>query len=186
MISDQEYFDALLSKSQKKIRKKWLCALILFALLGVSSLFDLLDSPASGKIRSTQEIIYTFAILGFKIVQMSIPCYLLYHCSYKHPGTKYLIFNLIVLPLATLRELVNGIKNIIPLQTGSETYFIELLSLNAFLILCISGIVWFEYLGWRVRNINKIIQKAKKLAKVENATLENIQTFGNLKAFIES
>lgn len=125
---------------ETKIRKQWLIALFLNTLLPYGFLsLQALDSSVA--------LLTAFNSL----LILAIPLWIYYRCAYQNPGTRFLLAGLIMGPLFTIRDLIK-----IGGEFGED--WIPWLVTLTFL----APAIWFYVLSFKMRQINKKIQKENK------------------------
>ena len=140
---------------EEKVREKWK-KYFYFTLLLVS-LSTLLEFVFQNQVnpsqnpRSTAVIIFGFAVLFGTLIVRSIPLFLLYYFAYKHSGTKFLTFNIIMALLQIPAFLEEWRK------VGEESFEFLLIFIALFLY-CI----FFIRISWKLRKVNKAFRKRAK------------------------
>lgn len=128
---------------EKEIRKKWLTSYFGVVLLLILSFFN-------GMTQSEAALPFIF-LIALSIV-VNIPwCWITYHCAYKKKGTRWLLWNLISMPLA---EVIAIIKQ--PMEGWGAMNFIIL-----GIALMIEGYYLFN--SYQLRKLN-LEMKNKKSA----------------------
>lgn len=153
-----EFLDA----SELKIRKYWLRVLLIFAAIGVcTGFFDLAAASSDGP-RSTLAILGSFSKSIFTAVTACASYYMLYHCSYKHPGTKYLTFSIPFMFFSAFYELYECIFS-------PESSFNNAIVWGFLATICVLSVGWAA-LSVRLRKINKKVQHRLLYGSQEYAT----------------
>ena len=171
MTTDANYFDAVLDASQKKVRDKWLKATLAIALFNVMEFFSLLDLADAEQVRTTAAILGSFAIVIGSTLWNLLPFYFVYHCAYKHPGTKYLTLTLTLGPLQTLVMIASELNSALLLRNNGQINELQQYAIFAILTAFTATYVWWQMLGWRIRKLNKLVKLAKKNAEANTPTI---------------
>jgi len=141
-----------MDENDKKVRKQWLIVFIVSILINsiVTSLQFLFD-PALANPPLVKPIVMTFVLLGIGTFS-----FILYRCIYKKPGTKLLVFCLI---MTTITLVMTPILYL----TGKAQPPPHIPYYGAYIIVTQAmGIVWIV-LCWRMRKTNLRLQALQKL-----------------------
>lgn len=143
------------------IRKTWLWLLWAIATESLFHFLDLLEMPDDVAVRAPAVVMASFCIVTAAFLGTLLKFYILYYCAYKHPGTKYLTFCLIVGPLQLLKEFKDLQADVHPLLLGILVFYFAL------------NIAWY-YFGWRLRALNKQLQRQEKDSSLASASSSSL------------
>ena len=139
-----------MNEEQMATRKNWLRMLVLLFLMEIvySAVMTPKDPnfilmPSWGK-----ALMVSCSVLPSAAVR-----YLIYYCAYKKPGTKLLTFLLVATPIALGGSAAFYILVGVPLPQGSWFW--------AYSVLDMGFSLWFYFLNWKMRAINKGLQALK-------------------------
>lgn len=136
-----------MNEEQIKTRKQWLRVLIALMILHIAYSFSYTQLVPSFALQPAWLRVY------FVVCLVVLPLgfnYITYHCAYKKPGTKLLTFFLICTPIFYIATMVVYILGIAPMPNGFWNLTHALLS---------NGLaVWWYFLHWKMRAINKSLQ----------------------------
>ena len=180
-MSTQPHFNS----AEDLIRQKWLRSLITFALVAAVVSFiknfslNINTAPSSGIVSSLAwAIVHT--------IRGSINFYILYYCTYKHFGTKYLIFFLILLCLIfTVCLFIFWSSTAIVVTNLMKIKILAWIGLFILLLLA-----RFVFLSFRIIAVNRAIQyriiHGSEAYAMASASLQNAQSLKELgKKFLE-
>lgn len=105
----QPYLQDIDVKKEKKVRKRWLTIFCIIQFLNF--LFFFLHFSIDGFTESPSNKELTFMLVFFFLFSALIVMpvfWITYHCSYKKRGTKWLMFILILTPLAGAARILSG------------------------------------------------------------------------------
>lgn len=142
-----------MSENDKRIRKHWLIMWALSMVIAITNhLLLVLFDPSLRAVPQLQHWSSAFALVG--IIGFS---FVTYHCIYKKPGTKLLIFCLIL-------TAANLPINLILYLTGKLNLPAYIPYYTAFLLMTQgTGILWL-LVCWRMLKVNRKLQGASKLS----------------------
>lgn len=129
-----------MSEKDKKTRRHWLIATLVY-FLGFPALLFLMFVILAG------DRLATIALFGLILILSSIPFWIIYHCAYRKPGTKWLMFYLIILPI----QFVSSLQS---LREDPRAWLGIIIGLP----ICI----WWYVLSLKLRKINKSQQPHKQ------------------------
>lgn len=110
MIGEEEpvFFTENQIALEKEIRKKWLSSYYAMAALLTLSIFNGFISTVSlGEMTKSEAVTNILFIMVFSFIATIPWCWITHHCAYKKKGTKWLLWNLISMPVAEILGFVN-------------------------------------------------------------------------------
>ncbi|MFA6916782.1 MAG: hypothetical protein WC222_10335 [Parachlamydiales bacterium] len=155
--------DLKMTEYENKIRFQWLIITICNALL---PLFVLTSIICWGFINDIEITSPYMVILLAAVVIMPLSTYVGIHCAYRKFGTVYLMLCLIFSPFSFF---YNSIRDWYSLPTLTDEQFpssLRILLTCLFILSILLFIAWY-YLSYKLRQVNKQIQKRKILESEE-------------------
>lgn len=138
-----------MDEKDRKIRKQWLVIWALSLVIAVVSVFLQLRFDTSSPFSMTARyVIATFSLLGAVGFSFAV-----YHCSYRKPGTKILVFCLIVTGISLVISPLFYLSGRMQPPPYIPYYGIYFLLTQAM------GIYW-AVLCWKMRKINQRLRAA--------------------------
>lgn len=143
---------------EMKVRKRWLWLVKLMAgFTAISYIIIALGMSGSTEVRSSAEILGSFAIALFVALSQTVTYYILYRSAYKKPGTKYLTFVLFVSFISEISEFVQLWKSPEYGLLHGDFSLEHCLKIGFILCCIVLTICWFV-VSFQLRKINKKIQ----------------------------
>jgi hypothetical protein len=136
-----------------KIRKQWLAVLLILPLWNL--LYNALYLPSDPS-WGVFPVWYKYSMIGASLILPLVFNYIVYLCAYKKPGTKLLTFLLIATPISLAAGL--GVYAFGNIPTPKNTYF------WVHMVISNGVAIWWCVLNWKMRAINKRLQKLRVLA----------------------
>jgi hypothetical protein len=138
-----------MEEKDKTIRMQWIIGLALSPVISIgNSLYEMQRTPLDPFFPHLDLVIFSILLIstfGFSFI--------FYRCAYKKPGTKLLLFSLILNGFSAVFNLIAHLTDIIPLPAHVAYSSLSLIFNTAL------GAIWF-ILCWRMRQLN---QKLKRL-----------------------
>ena len=129
-----------MTEKDKKTRRHWLIATLVY-FLGFPALLFLIFVILAG------DRLATIALFAFILILSSIPFWIIYHCAYRKPGTKWLMFYLITVPIQFVSSLPS-------LRDDPRAWL--------GIVICLPICIWWYVLSLKLRKINKLQQPRKQ------------------------
>jgi len=137
-----------MSENDKKIRKQWLILWIYSLTVTVSALLlqQLLD-PALDQIPS----MVRYGMCMGSLLGVCGYGFISYHCIYKKPGTKFLVFFLILTAISLVSTPIFYLIG--ALRADYIPFY------GAFVLVGQGVALWWFIISWKMRKVNKRLQK---------------------------
>lgn len=137
-----------MTESEIKTRKQWLTVLIVSGVMNVCYFaFHTLGDPAYSEFPNWVKQI----ILAINFTSILAFSYILYRCIYQKPGTKMILFLLIVAPIVMSVSILGYLFGKVPMPSNIWLWAHFLLS---------NGLgIWWYILNLKMRQINKKAQE---------------------------
>ena len=142
-----------MTEKDLKIRKQWFAILVIMPTLGVAYNSYYFANDASMEILP---VWYRYTFVSLVIFGSLIFNYLLYRCAYKKPGTKFLSVLLVLTPLSLVGGIWAYISGSVPMPSSPLLWGYTWFANGMAIVWCV--------LNWKMRSINKRLQKLKVLA----------------------
>lgn len=144
----------MITEADAKTRKQWL--INLFAITMLNEMFIIYKTLSSG-LAPNMPWWFNYYFIPQNIILSIVFLWITYRCAYKKPGTKLLTFFIILTPFSILINVVLFLMGKLPQISGS---WIE----QSILLLQQAAGLWLLFLNWKMRLINKKLQRPPETA----------------------
>lgn len=176
MARKSKEFADILSPSDVKTRKWWLRLTLAFGASVLLGCLDVGDKISNDHVRTVGEIIIMFALVIAQTIMPLLSLYIPYHCGYKYPGTKWLMFILIMGPLTiltTFKEIMGEFS-----QSGitASDDPISFYLFWGFMMIPVFIIIAWLIMTAKLRAVNMRIKKAIEMQDKKELEMLKVQT----------